>query len=144
MAGLIMLYATSTGGIMQHPTRLWAEVCCQHHPPNPSSLSLFFFFLNIFLRTKQKKVDARFSSVERISNYIREVPNEREATAQPTLPAAWPAHGEIAIENLTVAIPPGAGPPRSTAFLLSIKAGEHVGIAWPHGSVLEANDNKIK
>ncbi len=79
--------------------------------------------------------------MERISNYIREVPNEREATAQPTLPAAWPAHGEITIENLTVRYRPEL-PTVLNGISLSIKAGEHVGIAGRTGQCWKPTTKK--
>ncbi len=72
-------------------------------------------------------MEAHFSSVERISAYIREVPLERTVPTPASLPAEWPASGSIALKNLSIRYRDGL-PLVLQNVTLNIKAGEKLGI----------------
>lgn len=72
-AGLALSYALAMGGMLQYTTRLTAEV------------------------------EARFTSVERISSYIRTVPSEAPAVIPATEPPKdWPSQGQIVFDKFSV------------------------------------------
>lgn len=106
LTGLSLVYANSIVGIFQACTRMGAEIL------------------------------ARFTSIERITEYISEVPAEvgpKEIAQEVPPPATWPSNGAIDFEDVTVSYRDGL-PPVLQNLSLAIKAGEKVGIVGRTGS----------
>lgn len=99
LIGLALLYTSSVSGMFQFTTRQLAEV------------------------------EARFTSVERINNYIEDVPQEASAVLPKTDPPdEWPQHGKIELRELEVRYRPEL-PLVLDRISLSIEGCSRVGIA---------------
>ena len=106
LTGLSLVYANSIVGIFQACTRMGAEIL------------------------------ARFTSIERITDYISEVPAEvgpEEVAKEVPPPTTWPSNGAIDFKDVTVSYREGL-PPVLQNLSLAIKGGEKVGIVGRTGS----------
>jgi ABC-type multidrug transport system fused ATPase/permease subunit len=102
----LKVYANSIVGIFQASTRMGAEVL------------------------------ARFTSVERITEYIENVPlevSEADAASQGAPPEGWPFAGAIEIKNVTAYYREGL-PPVLNQLSLSVRGGEKIGVVGRTGS----------
>eukprot|EP00048_Salpingoeca_helianthica_P002826 m.61122 g.61122 ORF g.61122 m.61122 type:complete len:1476 (-) comp12327_c0_seq4:235-4662(-) len=102
LASLALLYTISLSGLFQFTTRLFVES------------------------------EARFTAIERINQYVVDVPTERAAHTEKALPEHWP-QGSIEFDNLVVAYRPEL-PPALNGVSLSIRPREKIGVAGRTGS----------
>lgn len=103
LGALALTYALSLGGHFQFSTRLSAEV------------------------------EGRFTSAERILDFIRDVPLEDQKEDQVDVPAAWPDHGAIEFNDVEAAYREEL-PPVTKNLTFSIRAREKIGIAGRTGA----------
>lgn len=97
LTGLSLVYANSIVGIFQACTRMGAEIL------------------------------ARFTSIERITEYISEVPAEvgpKEIAQEVPPPATWPSNGAIDFEDVTVSYRDGLPPVFAEPFSCNQSRGK--------------------